>query len=67
MASSYTLSTYTECKAKRQRVQWDSQRVQLHPLQPPSYGFAAPAENNNNFLNELEASWGLEGQACVKP
>ena len=30
MASSCTLSRYTGCKAKRQRVQLDPQRVQLH-------------------------------------
>ena len=29
---------YTWCKAKRQRVQWDPQMVQLHPLHPPCYG-----------------------------
>ena len=26
------------CKSKRQRVQWDPQRVQLHPVYPPDYG-----------------------------
>ena len=31
-------SKYAGCKAKRQRVQWDPQRVQLHPLHPPGYG-----------------------------
>ena len=29
---------YTRCKLKRQRVQWDPQRLQLHPLHPPGYG-----------------------------
>ena len=29
---------HTGCKGKRQRVQWDPQRVQLHPLHPPGYG-----------------------------
>ena len=29
---------YTGCKAKRQRVQWDPQMVQLHPLHSPGYG-----------------------------
>ena len=29
---------YTGCKAKRQMVQWDPQRVQLHPLHLPGYG-----------------------------
>ena len=26
------------CQAKRQRVQWNPQRVQLHSLHPPGYG-----------------------------
>ena len=29
---------YIGCQAKRQRVQWDPQRVQSHPLHPPGYG-----------------------------
>ena len=29
---------YIGCQAKRQRVQWDPQRVQLHPLHLPGYG-----------------------------
>ena len=34
----YPRSRYTGCKAKRQKVQWDPQRAQLHPLHPPDYG-----------------------------
>ena len=33
---------YTGCKAKCQRVQWDPQRVQLHPLHLPGYGPGGP-------------------------
>ena len=29
---------YLGCQARRQRVQWDPQRKQLHPLHPPGYG-----------------------------
>ena len=29
---------YIGCQAKRQRVQWDPQTVQLHPLHPPDCG-----------------------------
>ena len=38
MASSCRYHKYTGCKAKRRGVQWDPQRVQLHPLLPPGYG-----------------------------
>ena len=33
---------YTGCKGKRRRVQWDPQRVQLHPLHLPGYGPGGP-------------------------
>ena len=53
---------YIGCQAKRQRVQWDSRRVQLHPSQPPGYGPGGERERikgkrrytsffSNHFLN----------------